>query len=90
MSDVGLPESGAISVAFVQRQSPDWGALSADFRAGKTIDPARFVPDHEIHGFPQRVDLLIERWNRRFSIDFFSFRFLLAKLSRRIVPHGVV
>jgi len=80
-----LPTHGPPAVAFVQRQSPDWAALSSDFRAGMSIDPARFVPDHDIHGFPPRVDLLIDQWNKRFSLDFFSFRFLIAKLSRRSI-----
>jgi hypothetical protein len=49
-----LPTPGPPAVAFVQRQSPDWVALSSHFRAELSIDPARFVPDHDIHGFHRR------------------------------------
>ena len=74
--------TGAV-IVFVRRQSPDWGALAADHRAGRVIDPARFVPDHAIPGFPPRVDLLIARWNATFPLDFFSFRHAVARLAAR-------
>jgi hypothetical protein len=73
---------GALSVVFVRRQAPDWQGLSRDYRARAFVDPARYVPDHAIPGFPKRVDLLIERWNRRFSIDFFTYRAAISRLSR--------
>ena len=37
-------------IAFARRQSPDWASLSADYRAGRRLDPARFVPAHPIAG----------------------------------------
>lgn len=70
-------------IAFVRRQSPDWTSLSKDFRAHRPIDPARFVPTHHIPGFPERVDHLIDLWNQWFNIDFFTFRSIVARLSRR-------
>lgn len=73
------------SVVLVRRQSPDWHGLSRDFRQGLAIDPGRFVPDHYIPGFPSQVDLLIAQWNRRFRIDFFTFRAVIAELSRRSI-----
>jgi hypothetical protein len=73
------------SVAFVCRQSPDWHSLSQDQRRGARIDPARYLPDHRIPGFPDGVDLLIAEWNRRFAIDFFTFRYAVAELSRRSI-----
>jgi hypothetical protein len=69
------------SIAFLRRQSPDWQALARDHRRGVPIDPARFVPDHPIPGFPPRIETLIGAWNARFRTDFFTFRALLVRLS---------
>lgn len=69
----------------VRRQSPDWAGLSRDFRAGSPIDGSRFVPDHEIFGFPSHIETLVEQWNARFSMDFFSFRAAVADLSAACV-----
>ncbi|MEK6294618.1 MAG: hypothetical protein V4793_25170 [Paraburkholderia tropica] len=71
------------AVVFVRRQSPDWQSLSRDYRQGLAIDPSRYVPDHPVPGFPDRLVSLIGEWNRRFSIDFFTFRHAVAMLSRR-------
>ncbi len=73
------------SIIFVRRQSPDWEKLSQDFRRGETIDPSRYVPDHTIPGFPERVDRLIDKWNAKFKIDFFTFRAVLANLSSKSI-----
>jgi hypothetical protein len=73
------------SIVFVRRQSPDWQSLSQDWRRGAHIDPVRYVPDHSIPYFPDRVDLLIQQWNRRFKIDFFTFRYVVAELSHRSI-----
>jgi hypothetical protein len=78
-----MPERAFI--AFVCRQAPDWRALSEDYRRGIPINPSRYVPSHPIPGFPNRIDLLISQWNKRFSIDFFSFRHVLAELSKRSI-----
>ena len=67
-------------VVFLRRQSPDWAALAQDYRAGRPIDPARFVPDHAVPGFPQRVDRLVAAWNERFRTDFFTVRAIMAQL----------
>jgi hypothetical protein len=64
------------------RQSPDWAALATDHRAGRPIDPRRFVPDHAIPGFPPNIEAIIAAWNARFSIDFFTCRAIIANLSR--------
>lgn len=68
-------------IVFLCRQSPDWAALSRDYRRGMSIDPVRYVPDHPIPGFPARIEGLIEAWNARFHTDFYTFRALLTRLS---------
>lgn len=68
-------------VVFLRRQSPDWESLSRDYRRGVPIDPARYVPDHAVPGFPSRIDGLIGAWNARFRTDFFTLRALLARIS---------
>lgn len=68
-------------IVLLRRQSPDWAALSSDFRRGLPIDPGRFVPDHAVPGFPHDVAALIGAWNERFATDFFTFRALLVRLS---------
>jgi hypothetical protein len=68
------------SIVFIKRQSPDWAALSADYRAGRPIDPRRYVPDHDIPTFPDNIEALIDAWNRRFGIDFFTVRHIIAQL----------
>ncbi len=68
-------------IVFLRRQSPDWQALAHDHRRGVPIDPARYVPDHPIPGFPPRIETLIGAWNARFRTDFFTFRALLVRLS---------
>jgi len=72
-------------VVLVRRQSPDWAGLARDYRAGRTIDPRRFAPGREIVGFPQHVERLIDTWNERFSVDYFSCRAQIAELSARNV-----
>jgi hypothetical protein len=66
---------------FVRRQSPDWAGLARLHRSRTYVDPQRYLPDHEIAGFPPNVDRAIERWNERFRIDYFTARAILAKLS---------
>ena len=73
----------AENVVFVRRQSPDWSGLARAYREGGRIDPRRYLPDHEIPGFPPNVDRAIDRWNERFRIDYFSARSVLAALSER-------
>lgn len=68
-------------VLLIRRQSPDWTLLSNDYYHGRTIDPQRFIPDHEISGFPQNIATLIGNWNDRFAIDFFTYRAILEDLS---------
>jgi hypothetical protein len=68
-------------LVFARRQSPDWAALAADYRAGHAIDPRRFVPDHPIPGFPEDIAGIIAAWNASFNADFFTCRARLAALS---------
>jgi hypothetical protein len=68
-------------IVFARRQSPDWGALARDFRAGMPIDPARYVPAHAIPNFPDNVVELVAAWNAIFKIDFFTVRAFIAQLS---------
>lgn len=68
-------------IVFLRRQSPDWEGLSLDYRRGVPVDPARYVPDHPVPGFPPRIEGLIGAWNARFRTDFFTFRALLVRLS---------
>lgn len=70
-------------VVFVVRQSPPWPALSREFRAGRRIEPQRYLPDRSIPGFPANVDKAIERWNKRFRIDYFTCRAILGEISNR-------
>ena len=68
-------------VIFIKRQSPDWASLAGDHRAGRPINPRRFVPDHPIPGFPPNIEALVQAWNERFDIDFFTVRDTIAQLS---------
>jgi hypothetical protein len=68
-------------LVLVTRQSPDWAALSADYRAGREIDRARFRPDPEVPGFPDDLFALIELWNERFAVDFFTCRARLKQIA---------
>lgn len=70
------------SVLFARRQSPDWDMISRHYRNGDTVDPAWFVPQEDIPGFPSDIVQLIGNWNKAFSIDFFTFRARVAKKSR--------
>ena len=71
------------NIIFLRRQSPDWGSLSEDYRHGVNINADRYIPTHLIPAFPRHVDRLIEQWNSRFNIDFFSFRYVLSSLSQK-------
>lgn len=70
-------------VAFARRQSPDWAGLANDYRAGRAIDPARYVPAQAIPNFPDNIVALIAAWNARYALDFFSVRAFIASLSRQ-------
>jgi hypothetical protein len=70
-------------IVFARRQSPDWAGLAADFGAGVEIDPARYVPDHPITGFPANIVDLVDAWNATFRPDFFTCRAMIAALSAR-------
>jgi hypothetical protein len=59
---------------FILRQSPDWHSLSADFKAGKKIDPVRFRPPEPVPAFPNRIAEFIGAWNARMGVDFFTCR----------------
>ncbi|MGO8738738.1 hypothetical protein [Rhodoblastus sp.] len=65
----------------VTRQSPDWAALAADYRAGRAIDRARFRPDPSVPGFPDDLFALIDLWNERFAVDFFTCRARLKQIA---------
>ena len=65
----------------VTRQSPDWAALAADHRAGREIDRARFRPDPGVPGFPHDLFSLIDLWNERFALDFFTCRARLKEIA---------
>ncbi len=81
-SEGAVPADGKVETVFLRRQSPDWAALSRDHRRGETIDPRRYLPDHDIPGFPQNIGALISAWNERFATDFFTVRSLIAQISR--------
>ena len=68
-------------IVFARRQSPPWADLATGYRRTGSVDPARYVPHHDIVGFPARVDRLIHAWNKRFAIDYFSCRATIAELS---------
>jgi hypothetical protein len=69
-------------VVLIKRQSPDWQSLAADYRRGRPIAPERYVPPHPIPGFPPAIETLIDTWNKRFAIDFFTVRAIIAGLSQ--------
>jgi hypothetical protein len=66
---------------FVTRQSPDWHALASDFKLGRPIDPARFRPAQRLPGFPGNIVELVNLWNTRMPLDFFSCRARLKEIS---------
>ena len=68
-------------LVLVTRQSPDWAALAADFRAGREIERARFRPDPGVPGFPEDLFALIDLWNERFTVDFFTCRARLKQIA---------
>ena len=72
-------------IVFACRRAPDWSALSRDFRAGRPIARARYLPPEPVPGFPRAIGSYISRWNRTFRIDFFTFRAEIAALSRASV-----
>jgi hypothetical protein len=65
---------------FILRQSPDWHSLSADFRKGLKVDPARFRPPVHIPGFPGHIVQLVDQWNDTMGVDFFSCRSRLKEM----------
>ncbi len=69
-------------VVVVVRQSPDWAALSRDWRAGVAIEPSRFEPPREVPDFPGDIAALIARWNTMSAIDFFSCRQRLKEIAQ--------
>lgn len=70
----------AKQLLFILRQSPDWHALSADFKHGREIDPARFRPPVHIPGFPGNIVQLVDQWNDTMGVDFFSVRSRLKEM----------
>jgi hypothetical protein len=68
-------------LVLVTRQSPDWAALAADFRAGREIDPERFQPEPTVPGFPKDLFALIDLWNERYAVDFFTCRARLKQIA---------
>jgi hypothetical protein len=74
-------------IVLARRQSPDWDALAADYRAGRPIDPRRFIPHRSIPGFPAEIERIIAAWNRRFRIDFFSCRAYIVAVARQALAH---
>jgi hypothetical protein len=70
-------------IIFVRRQSPDWGRLAHDYRAGMPIDPSRYKPRSKVPGFPDDIVACIEAWNETFAVDFFRCRQMLKEISER-------
>jgi hypothetical protein len=76
------------------RQSPDWAALSRDWRGGVAIDPSRYQPPRAIPDFPDDIAKLIARWNAVSAVDFFTCRARLKEIAqatlRRVARSMVV
>ncbi len=70
-------------IVLALRQSPDWAALAADYREGREIDPARFVPSAPVPAFPDDIAACIAAWNATFRMDFFTCRAELQAVARR-------
>ena len=69
-------------VVLVRRRSPDWAALASDFRRGLAVDRSRYIPaEGEVPGLSVHLGDDIDRWNRRFRTDFFTYRSVLAQIS---------
>ena len=71
------------SVVLALRQSPDWAALAADYRSGRVIDAARYVPASPVPTFPDTIEMCIAAWNASFHVDFFTCRAALQAIARR-------
>ncbi len=74
-----------VSIVLVRRRGPDWPSLSRDFRAGRPVDRTLYLPEDGIIGMPVNLGDLIDTWNRRFSIDYFTFRAVLAAMTEQSV-----
>lgn len=70
-----------MKIAFVMRQSPDWGVLAADYEAGGQIDPCRYKPQPDLPGFPPRIEESIAAWNQRFELNYFRCRQRLKEIT---------
>ena len=80
-------------VVFARRHAPDWAALSADHRAGRPIDPARYVPPHNVPTFPDNVANLITNWNQQSAVDFFTCRARLRGIAATLlksIEHAII
>lgn len=73
---------GTPRVVLICRRSPDWLALSHDYRAHGRVDPWRFTPEECVPGFPANIADLIDAWNGLCSIDYFTCRAVLVEASR--------
>ena len=73
------------TVVLVCRRGPDWASLSRDFRSGGPVHRSRYLPKSPVEGFPDNAGDLVDMWNRRFSIDYFSFRAVLGALTEQSV-----
>lgn len=69
------------AIILIRRQSPDWEALSCDYRRTRHIAPERYVPKEPVSGFPANLIECISCWNEAFAIDFFTFRYALARIA---------
>jgi hypothetical protein len=81
-------------IIFVRRQSPDWAGLARDYAAGLPIDPARYIPQGRVPGFPDDIAACIRTWNDTFPVNFFRCRQVLKEISqhslRRIASATVI
>ena len=79
-------------VIFARRQSPDWQMIADHYVQGKPVDSDWYVPPVHIPGFPPDIEGLIGKWNSTFSVDFFTFRAVVAALSEaniNAIPHSL-
>jgi hypothetical protein len=80
-------------VVIAMRQSPGWAGLARDHRAGRPIDPARYLPPRQVPDFPVGIVELIARWNALSNLDFFTCRARLKQIAMGLlfqIPNAVL
>lgn len=75
---------------FALRSAPDWVRLDVDYSAGRTVDPAAYVPAVLVPRFPGNIAECIGAWNATFRLNYYRMRAELSRIAAqsRTVNHG--